>query len=40
MSMMNESHVKSQGIGLFEINPNWPAYKMNEVATWPPKEKE
>lgn len=22
------------------MNPNFPAYKMNDVATWPPKEKE
>ncbi|CAD8155364.1 unnamed protein product [Paramecium pentaurelia] len=40
MSLLNENHYKAQGIGLFEIDSNWPVIKQNEVPTWPPKEKE
>ncbi|CAK79278.1 unnamed protein product (macronuclear) [Paramecium tetraurelia] len=40
MSLLNENHYKAQGIGLFQIDSNWPVIKQNEVPTWPPKEKE
>ncbi|CAK68336.1 unnamed protein product (macronuclear) [Paramecium tetraurelia] len=40
MSLLNENHYKAQGIGIFELNSNWPVIKQNEVPTWPPKEKE
>ncbi|CAD8198109.1 unnamed protein product [Paramecium pentaurelia] len=40
MSLLNENHYKAQGIGIFEIDTNWPVIKQNEVPTWPPKEKE
>ncbi|KAM3147333.1 hypothetical protein pb186bvf_000584 [Paramecium bursaria] len=35
--MINAHQIKSQGIGIFEVNTSWPILKKQELNTWPPE---